>query len=130
MSPADRWKILLEKAAQDEYTVDQLIPLPDSPDEVIGFHLQQAAEKLLKSLLSFRAVAYRPTHNLGELIRLLETHGEPLPTTLDHLRDLTPYATEWRYDYLPLEGETSLDRNNARQGLHQLRNWVEARLQK
>ena len=33
-------ELLLRKADQDEFTVRKLLPDPDSPDEVIGFHAQ------------------------------------------------------------------------------------------
>jgi HEPN domain-containing protein len=69
MKPPRLWEVLLRKAEQDEYVVDRLIALSDSPDEVIGFHLQQAAEKLLKAALGVRGIPYRRTHNLGELIQ-------------------------------------------------------------
>lgn len=102
--------------------------MPESPDEVIGFHLQQAAEKLLKALLSFLSIEYRYTHNLGELIHLLAAAGEGLPSELDNVRNLTPYALEWRYDFLPGEGESRLDRKAAREMVSSLRRWVEERI--
>jgi len=103
MKPPDPWKVLLEKASQDELAVDRLNSFADSSPEIIGFHLQQAAEKMLKSALGSLRISYRFTHNLGELIHLLETNGHKLPFGLDRLRDLTPYATEWRYDFVPPE---------------------------
>jgi HEPN domain-containing protein len=48
-------------------------------DEVIGFHLQQAAEKLLKALLAAREVRYGRIHNLRALMDLLTDAGCPLP---------------------------------------------------
>ncbi len=41
-------ELLLRKAAQDEFTLKKLSPDPASPDEVLGFHAQQAIEKMLK----------------------------------------------------------------------------------
>lgn len=45
-----RWKeqakALIEKSSQDEFVVDKLLADPNSPGEVIVFHLQQSAEKL------------------------------------------------------------------------------------
>lgn len=79
MKPAERWKIFLAKAAQDELVVNKLSSLPESGDEIIGFHLQQAAEKLLKALLVFKGIEFRFTHNLGELSHLLVKHGEHMP---------------------------------------------------
>jgi HEPN domain-containing protein len=125
MKPPEPWVILLDKVRQDEYVVDKLLGLADSPDEVIGFHLQQAAEKLLKAALLALGIRYRFTHNLGELIHLLAKGRNPLPRELDGIRELTPYATEWRYDLLPPEGEEPLDRLASREMVARLRTWVE-----
>jgi hypothetical protein len=38
-------ELLLRKAEQDEFVLRELNPNPASPDEVIGFHAQQAVEK-------------------------------------------------------------------------------------
>jgi HEPN domain-containing protein len=128
MKPREPWTALLDKAAQDEFAADRLAALTESPDEVIGFHLQQAAEKLLKALLCFAGVHYRRTHNLGELIHLLGRAGHHLPSELDGLRDLTPYAVEWRYDFIPEEGGSPLERASARALVSSLRRWVERRI--
>lgn len=125
MKPPEPWVILLDKVSQDEYVVDKLLELADCPDEVIGFHLQQAAEKLLKAALLVLGIRYRFTHNLGELIHLLAQAEHPLPNELDGLRELTPFATEWRYDLLPTEGEEPLDRIAGREMVARLRTWVE-----
>lgn len=128
MKPSDLSRALVEKAAQGEFVVDHIIDLPQSPDEVIGFHLQQAAEKLLKALLCSLGVHYRHTHNLGELMHLLGKSGISLPAELDGLRDLTPYATDWRYDLIPGEGESALDRQGARSMVSSLRRLVEEKI--
>ena len=44
--------LLLRKAAQDESLPDEVLDSENVSDEVIGFHCQQAAEKMLKALLS------------------------------------------------------------------------------
>jgi HEPN domain-containing protein len=130
MQPAEPWKIYLAKAAQDELAVDRLAPLQESSDEIVGFHLQQAAEKMLKALLVFRNIEFRRTHNLGELIHLLEKHGEIFLPELDTIRDLTPYAVEWRYDFIEPEGQTRLERMVLKKQIVLLRQWVEARIKK
>ncbi len=106
--------VLLRKAEQDIYVVDRIIDDPDSPDEIIGFHAQQAVEKLLKAVLSFHAIPYRRTHDLVELIDLLVEHDVSLPDSLEQARELTPFATEFRYDDLPGEQEPPFDRHAAR----------------
>jgi hypothetical protein len=45
--------LYLKKAAEDEVLLDEVLASPRVSDTVIGFHCQQAAEKLLKALLSY-----------------------------------------------------------------------------
>ena len=118
--------LFLRKAAQDEILLDEVIDNPRIADEIIGFHCQQAAEKIIKALLSTRGVRFRKTHDLAELGLLLKNVGIPLP---EHLRDLdvlTPFGVVYRYeDYA---GEVSLDRQRAREMIRALRSWVEDQL--
>jgi HEPN domain-containing protein len=44
--------LFLRKAAQDEALLDAVLESDKVGDEVIGFHCQQAAEKMLKALSS------------------------------------------------------------------------------
>ena len=44
-----------KKPSRDERALDKLIPDPDSPDEIIGFHTQQAIDKLLTAVLALAA---------------------------------------------------------------------------
>jgi HEPN domain-containing protein len=59
-------KLLLEKAEQDRYVVDRLLEDSSAPDEVVGFHAQQAVEKLMKAVLAHRSVEYQWTHQLRD----------------------------------------------------------------
>ena len=75
--------VLLRKAEQDEFALDKLIPDPNSPDEIIGFHAQQAIEKMLKAVLASAAVRYRYTHDLVELLDLLRKNSIACPKELE-----------------------------------------------
>jgi len=94
-------KALIEKSSQDEFVVDKLLADPSSPREVIGFHLQQSAEKLIKAGLSYLEIPYPKTHQLTVLIDLLKEHKVDFPDELEELRRLSPFAVEFRYDLLP-----------------------------
>lgn len=59
MAASDEARRFLHKAAQDEYVLARLSDDPAAPDEQLGFHAQQAVEKLLKSAL-FLAGGNRP----------------------------------------------------------------------
>jgi len=119
-------EILLAKAEQDEYILDKLLDDPNAPLEVFGFHAQPAAEKMLKAALVARDVDYPPTHRLKDLLKLIQAQGIELPEISAFLRQLTPFAVEYRYDLLPLELEEPLDKKKVRHALRELRAWVES----
>jgi HEPN domain-containing protein len=128
MPSPDLASLLMQKAAQDEYAMSRLIADPIAPDEVIGFHAQQAVEKLLKALLSHLQVAFRRTHDLTELLDLLAARGVTVPPSILDVRRLGPYAVELRYEEIEAEAEEPFDRRWAAQCVEQVRTWVESLL--
>lgn len=118
--------LLLRKAAQDEALLDQVLTSGQVSDEIIGFHCQQAAEKMAKALLSDLGVRFRKTHEIGALMSLLAEAGHPLPAQFEDLDVLTPFGAIYRYeDY---DAPVPLDRPAARGMLRELRLWVEDKL--
>ncbi|HWE87067.1 MAG TPA: HEPN domain-containing protein [Terracidiphilus sp.] len=95
-TPLTQAQILVIKAAEDE----KVLHNGDIPDSILGFHAQQAVEKLIKALLSQLAVAFELTHNLERLELLLRANHETLPPTPIALTDLTDFAVVYRYDLL------------------------------
>ena len=94
--------LLLRKAAQDEALLDQVLTSDQVSDEIIGFHCQQAAEKILKALLSDLGVRIRKTHEIGALmpsarstVTRTTTHRFPL-TGLRRAEFCDSYAFGWR----------------------------------
>ena len=67
-----------------------------SPDEIYGFHVQQAAEKLLKSWIALLGESYPLTHSIETLLKLLADRGIDTAPFLE-LSAYTPYAVEFRY---------------------------------
>lgn len=55
--------LLFLKAAQDEALLEAVIESDKVSNEVIGFHCQHAAEKMLKALLSDLGAAFHKTMN-------------------------------------------------------------------
>jgi HEPN domain-containing protein len=84
-APYTRAQIFLIKAAEDEAALHA----DGNPDAVLGFHAQQAVEKLIKALLSQLGVPFELTHNLARLQTILEVAGEALPATPSPLGELT-----------------------------------------
>ncbi len=56
----DLARVLLERAAGDEALVRKVLDDHEIPDAIVGFHAQQAAEKLIKATpsLSRRSIAW------------------------------------------------------------------------
>ncbi len=123
MKQREQALLLLNKAAEDEALLDEVVESGRVSDAVFGFHCQQAAEKLLKALLSELGVRFGKTHNLKLLMDLLQDAGHGLPPDLAELDVLTPFAAFFRYEYLP--PQTPLDRKGARAAVRMLRGHVE-----
>jgi hypothetical protein len=102
-SQQDLAVLLQRKAAGDEAALGALSREAAVPDEILGFHAQQAVEKLLKAALASLDRDFPRTHDLGILTALLEDAGRPLPEPLGLAEELTLWAVEFRY-------ESSLDR--------------------
>jgi HEPN domain-containing protein len=113
------------KARSDEIALDKLADDLDVPDDLIGFHAQQALEKLLKAALAYTGVAPPRIHDLGELIARLGDAGLTPPTSAGEARALVPWAVEFRYDEILDE---QLDRAAACRTVRQLREWVDGLL--
>lgn len=94
----DQARVLLSKAAKDEALVRKIGSDTDIADELVGFHAQQAVEKAMKAVLAAKAVEFPFVHDLEVLTALCEEAGAPLPNELDDVAELTPYASDLRYD--------------------------------
>jgi HEPN domain-containing protein len=74
--------------------------------EVICFHLQQSAEKLLKAILSKNQVYYPKIHDLETLLNLLTKNNIDLQTNHELLVELNDFAVEGRYAVMVEELES------------------------
>lgn len=117
---------MLAKAAQDQAAADHLVNAPKVGEETVGFHLQQAAEKLLKAVLAEKDIPYELSHNLLYLLQLLEAGGARPPREMQELGMLNPFAVAFRYDLLP--DVSAFDRKKAQALVADLRAWCEARV--
>lgn len=124
MSPPEleRAAALLVRADADLAAVRALEANEAVSDEIVGFHAQQAAEKLLKAVLAAHAIEYPRTHSIRFLIDLLADHGVDLPQSLGAVEELYPYAVQLRYE--ALVDEDPLDRPSIRELLEGLRTWA------
>ncbi|WP_263819287.1 HEPN domain-containing protein [Salinibacter sp.] len=70
---------------------------PDVYLEDLCFDAQQAAEKALKGLLIHLGAAFPYTHDVADLITLIEDHDLPVPESVKDAAILTDYAVATRY---------------------------------
>jgi HEPN domain-containing protein len=126
MPQREHIELLLRRASEDEEALDILMRSPAAPAAVLGFHAQQAAEKLLKAALKSARVEYPYTHVLDHLLRLLAGEGAVVPEALREVRMLTPFAAQLRYETLDDDAAMAADIAQVRQLLRDLRIWVEA----
>lgn len=117
---------LLAKARGDEAALERIAGAPDVPDEVIGFHAQQAVEKLLKAVLAHHGIDYPRTHDIAFLLRLTRENRIPEPPDERALRALTPWAAEFRYE--DAFGH-ALDRSAALSLVRRVARWAEGLLE-
>ena len=94
-------------------------------DEIFGFHVQQAAEKLLKAWLAILGEVYPLTHDLDLLLDLLQKRASGT-ARFRNLVEFVPYAVQFRYD-VDSDPE-ALDRASALQRVEDLLKHVRQRL--
>ena len=68
MPEASVARLMLAAARRDEQAYRVLVAVPDMNDAVIGFHAHQCVEKALKGVLAHKAVIFRRTHDIAELL--------------------------------------------------------------
>ncbi len=92
---------------------------------MLGFHAQQAVEKMLKAVLARAGVAFRRTHDLAELLDVLHDAGLPDPPHAERLDELNPFAVEARYG---MGGEGVLARGQVGPWLDAVWTWARAQV--
>jgi HEPN domain-containing protein len=109
MPDLEHARLMLRLAQDDLAAMEVLETSARISPSIFGFHAQQAVEKALKAWLSLLDVAYPRIHALYELLNLLEDHGATTASRFRQLRDLTPFAVQFRYEELPIL-DANLDR--------------------
>lgn len=65
--------------------------------EDLCFDAQQAAEKAVKAVLIYFNIRFPYTHDLSQLLILVEQAGEDIPSTIREAVILSEYAVQSRY---------------------------------
>ena len=112
MSDVKCARMLLEASSRDVEALGGMADATVFADEIFGFHVQQAAEKLLKAWLALLGDTYPLTHDLGLLFDLLKNRGADV-SSLSASTEYTPHAVQFRYeaigfDAAPIKRQESL----------------------
>jgi HEPN domain-containing protein len=107
IDPVQEW---IDLARQDEASARFLLQMRPLPLEVICFHCQQAAEKLIKAVLAKHGLDIPKTHDLPFLLDLA-VESVPSLGSLDQLAlDLNDFSVLVRYpSHIPLEETDATD---------------------
>lgn len=114
----------IRKAQEDMVLLEKIVDDDDISSEIVGFHAQQAIEKLLKALLVSKIIPFRRTHDLGELLDIFSENGIEVPDTLCDIDDLTPFAVEYRYDLLIPTNNEVFSREGALERVKAVHKWI------
>jgi len=87
----------LRKAEEDFQVARELMERDRTSYTPVGFHGQQAAEKFLKGLLSRHQIPFPKTHDIEELLILVERATPGIHAELRDAEILSPYGVETRY---------------------------------
>jgi HEPN domain-containing protein len=82
---------------------------PDGPLDTAIYHCQQAAEKALKSWLTWNGIPFERTHDLVQLARQAATSKPAFNQIVQAAQYLTPYASIFRYPGLADEAVPARD---------------------
>lgn len=101
--------------------------LPGAYLEDLCFDAQQAAEKAIKALLLKQQGSFPYTHDLADLVTLLQESGEEIPDTVKQAGRLTRFAVVTRYPGV-IEPVTDEEHREAVAIAEAVVQWVEKQL--
>ena len=93
-SRGEQWFFL---ANEDLRSAEHLLTMHPIPIEIICFHCEQAAEKMLKGVLEANDIEPPRTHDLVVLCKLCGEVDEEYLNLIDYCIGLTPYGVQARY---------------------------------
>ncbi len=90
----------IEKAEADLDAAEQLAPNAANGvrrREIVGFLCQQAAEKYIKTLLTYYQVEFPKTHDIERLLDLMAGVNSEAAEAMTDAKWLTPFGAKTRY---------------------------------
>ena len=117
--------VMLESAQRDAAAYHALVRNAEIHDSILGFHAQQVGEKALKAALFKHCVHVPRTHNIAQLLDVLDDAAVLAPPHADEIDSLNPYAVEARYGTLDAG---PLDRRLIEVWLNDVLGWARAQV--
>ena len=105
MNDLEHAKSLLAMAKKDLKAINGMMDPETFDDEVFGYHAQQTVEKALKAWIAAIGERFPKTHDINELINILESHSELIGEDSLTLVTLYPFAVQYRYEAYDTEDE-------------------------
>lgn len=127
---ADKAEAWIRKAEGDLLSADNNLASTKIPFDVVCYHCQQAAEKLLKALLVHLGTQPTRTHDLLALLEEVRRYSTTIvPDDVENSSViLNPYAVEVRYPD-DESNPTLEDSKEARQAAERVGKWVRRLIQ-
>ena len=91
------WKHWFEYAENDFEVVTILANQAKPKIEIVCYHCQQSAEKMIKGFIASQGGRLQKTHDLVVLCETCIVYDSTFETILNNCSDLTIYASEIRY---------------------------------
>lgn len=113
--------VMLESARRDAAAYQALVRNTAIHDSILGFHAQQVVEKAIKAVLFKHGVPVPRSHNIAQLLDVLDDAAVAAPPHADEIDSLNPYAVQARYGALDAG---SLDRHVVEVWLNEVLAWA------
>ncbi|MGO8705512.1 MAG: HEPN domain-containing protein [Candidatus Brocadiia bacterium] len=95
--PESNWRSWVGKARNDLLAIRNNVSAAETPWDVVCYHAQQAAEKMLKAFLVFHGETPRRTHDLLALLHDCTAYDKAISVLEDDCRVLNLYSAVVRY---------------------------------
>jgi HEPN domain-containing protein len=105
MNDREHAERLLQMASKDLKALQGMADAEAFDDEIFGFHAQQAVEKALKAWIAALGKRFPKTHDIEDLIEVLESNSQDIQEDVLTLVSLYPFAVQYRYETLDTEDE-------------------------
>jgi len=112
LDPSGETGRILAMALKDLRALEGMLDPAVFSEEIFGFHVEQAAEKLLKAWISSIGLEYPRTHDLGRLFRIISDQGLDIAPYMG-LAMFTAFGVQFRHEAYDETYDSLIDREGA-----------------